>query len=98
MRRTKKTVATPSLFSVRGCVPGLHCLRLPVEPDKHPRSLHGRQPLHQLGFERFCRCRLICGGIPAFFSNGKRDFSSAHRADRGTRHILHISATGRRGL
>ena len=43
--------------------------------------------------------RLICGGIPAFFSNGKRDFSSAHRADRGTRHILlHISATGRRGL
>ena len=59
MRRTKKTVATPSLFSVRGCVPGLHCLRLPVEPDKHPRSLHGRQPLHQLGFERFCRCRLL---------------------------------------
>ena len=54
MRRTKKNGCDAfSLFSVRGCVPGLHCLRLPVEPDKHPRSLHGRQPLHQLGFERF---------------------------------------------
>ena len=49
-------------------------------------------------FDRGSDSRLICGGIPAFFSNGKRDFSSAHRADRGTRHIFHISATGRRGL
>ena len=32
------------------------------------------------------------------YAGGRMLFSSAHRADRGTRHILHISATGRRGL
>ena len=63
----EKPAAAPRRFNVRDYVPGWHCLRLPVEPDKHLRSLHGRQPSLRSGSEHFYRCRLL-SLLPVFYN------------------------------